>query len=148
MEFARRISAWYWDRMRKKASLSLLVVGVLALIAWCCSGSSERPTPPPPPTPSPTVEPPPPAIVPGQLPADLPRGLLIATSQFQVENGVATARPGPARLEIVTRRGGEWHTEVLEDQGSNVFHKAMVYEPPGAAPGIVTLGGMAAACGS
>jgi hypothetical protein len=141
--------------MRKRSLRVLLVVGGLLPMLWCCSGGTESPAPPPAPT-SPTTPTtpatgeaatPPPVrpTTPGELAADLPRGLLVATSQFQVQDGRATAVPGPARLEIVTRRGGEWHTEVLEDPGSNVFHKAMVYEPPGAAPGIVTLGGMAAA---
>jgi hypothetical protein len=71
--------------------------------------------------------------------------LLIALSQFQVEHGQVTDRPGPARLEILTRRGGQWRTEAFEDPTSNVFHKALVYEAPGLGPGILTLSGMAAA---
>jgi hypothetical protein len=74
------------------------------------------------------------------LPADLPRGLLLALSQFEVSpEGKVLPKPGPARLEILTRQGGEWKVEVLEDPESNVFHKAMVYSG-----GILTLGGTAA----
>jgi hypothetical protein len=78
------------------------------------------------------------------LPDSLPNGLLLAYSQFQVVDGKATAKPGPARFDILTREGGEWKTETVEDAQSNVFHKAMVLTPRGQAPGILTLGGSGA----
>lgn len=83
----------------------------------------------------------PPKSAPGEVPDDLPNGLLLAYSQFQVVDGKATAKPGPARLDILTREGGEWKTETIEDPESNVFHKAMVVDPQGRAPGVLTLGG-------
>jgi FG-GAP-like repeat len=80
------------------------------------------------------------------LPPSLPHGLLLALAQFEVmPNGTVSTKPGAARLEIVTRQDGRWTTQAIEDPDSNVFHKAMVYRPPGAAPGILTLGGNAAA---
>ena len=78
------------------------------------------------------------------MPDALPNGLLLAYSQFEVVDGKATAKPGPARLDILTREGGEWKTETVEDAQSNVFHKAMVLTPRGQAPGILTLGGSGA----
>ncbi|MBW2688276.1 MAG: VCBS repeat-containing protein [Deltaproteobacteria bacterium] len=78
------------------------------------------------------------------VPDTLPNGLLLAYSQFEVIDGRATAKPGPARLDILTREGGEWKTETVEDAQSNVFHKAMVLTPRGQAPGILTLGGSGA----
>lgn len=78
------------------------------------------------------------------LPDSLPNGLLLSYSQFQVVDGKATAKPGPARLDILTREGGEWKTETLEDPQSNVFHKAMMLTPRGEAPGILSLGGSGA----
>jgi hypothetical protein len=78
------------------------------------------------------------------IPDTLPNGLLLAYSQFQVVDGRATANPGPARLDILTRKGGEWKTETVEDAQSNVFHKAMMLTPRGQAPGILTLGGSGA----
>ena len=78
------------------------------------------------------------------LPDSLPTGLLLSYSQFQVVDGRATANPGPARLDLVTREGGGWKTETVEDPQSNVFHKAMVLTPKGEAPGILTLGGTGA----
>ncbi len=80
----------------------------------------------------------------GELPDSLPNALLLAYSQFEVVDGKATANPGPARLEILTRRDGVWSTEVIEDPQSNVFHKAMPLRPKGEAPGVLTLGGSAA----
>jgi hypothetical protein len=78
------------------------------------------------------------------IPDSLPSGLLLAYSQFEVVDGKATARPGPARLDILTRDGGEWKTETLEDAQSNVFHKALILTPRGQAPGLLTLGGSGA----
>jgi hypothetical protein len=71
----------------------------------------------------------------------LPNGLFLAYAQFVVENGAVTSNPGPARLEILRRAGGEWTTEVLEDPQQAVFHKAMVFAPPSGPAGILTLGG-------
>ncbi|MDD9967412.1 MAG: VCBS repeat-containing protein, partial [Myxococcales bacterium] len=82
---------------------------------------------------------------PATVPKDLPNGLLLAYAQFAVEGGKVLPKPGPARLEILTRKGGEWQVEVLEDKQSNVFHKAMTYQPKGGRAGILTFAGMSAA---
>jgi hypothetical protein len=80
-----------------------------------------------------------------KVPADMERGLLVALSQFEVgPDKKVLPKPGPAKLIIVTREGGEWKTQEIEDSDSNVFHKAFVYRPKGGEPGIVTLGGMGA----
>jgi hypothetical protein len=79
-------------------------------------------------------------------PRSFPHGLLLALAQFEVTpEGKVGSKPGPARLEILTYQDGRWTSRGLEDPNSNVFHKAMVYTPPGAAPGILTLGGNKAA---
>jgi hypothetical protein len=62
-----------------------------------------------------------------------------------VENGQIQVTAGRARAELLTRADGQWRVESFEDPGSNVFHKAMPFTPPGGRPGILTLGGMAAA---
>ena len=80
----------------------------------------------------------------GELPDDLPMGLLVAYSPFGQNDAGQWVEPRPARLELLTRRGGEWQVDVITDDDSNVFHKAMVFEPPGQAPGILTIGGMGA----
>ena len=87
---------------------------------------------------------PPKKTVTADVPDSLPNGLLLSYSQFQVVDGKATAKPGPARLDILTREGGEWRTETIEDRQSNVFHKAMLLSPRDQAPGILSLGGSGA----
>lgn len=78
-----------------------------------------------------------------EVPDTLSKGLLLSYAQFRVENGQVTPRPGPARIEVLTRRDGQWQTQVIEDADSIVFHKAMVLEPADGAPGILTLAGTA-----
>jgi hypothetical protein len=75
----------------------------------------------------------------------LPSGLLLALSRFEVTpEGKVLPKPKAATLEILVRRDGAWEVLSLEDPESNVFHKAMVYDP-GGSPGILTLGGTGAA---
>ncbi len=116
-----------------------------------CESDKPRPTEEPPQAPEAARTPDTPEQKPAaqpqttRAPSDaLPNGLLLAYSQFEVVDGKATAKPGPARLEILTQQGGEWTTQVIEDVESNVFHKAMVLRPKGQAPGILTLGGSGA----
>lgn len=107
---------------------------VLLLLALSACGGEEK-----------AAEAPAPAAA-SPAPASMPQGLLVALSQFEIgPDGKVQPKPGPARLEWVKRENGQWVTGALEDPESNVFHKALVMTPPGAAPGIVTLGGNAAA---
>ncbi|MEN8185022.1 MAG: hypothetical protein ABFS46_21070, partial [Myxococcota bacterium] len=121
--------------------------GLLLALACGASEESEVPSPPPRVAQTPPV-PAPPAPRAGLLPAppapaDLPQGLLLALSTF---GKTPDGKPLPrSELVILTREGGEWKARSLEDPASNVFHKAMVYTPPGGEPGILTLGGTAAA---
>ncbi len=76
--------------------------------------------------------------------AEAPRstGLLMALSQFEVSpEGKVLPRPKAARLEILLPRDGAWEVVPIEDPDSNVFHKAMVFDPGDGSPGILTLGG-------
>ena len=108
----------------------VLSASMLALL-FGCGGADEEMA-------APTTAP--------EAPASLEKGLLLALSQFEVSpEGKVLPKPGPALVEILTRRDGAWRTDKIEDSESNVFHKAMVYAPPGEAPGILTLGGNAAA---
>lgn len=124
----------------------------LVVLAGCGESSTNTPTPTPAePSENPSrTEAPAPARPTAQnsaeLPESLPNGLLFAYSQFPIgPDGRVVPQPGAARLEILTRRGGEWHVEAIEDESSNVFHKAMVYTPPGGEPGILTIGATGAA---
>lgn len=71
--------------------------------------------------------------------------LYLAQAQFVSEtgpDGKTRSVPGPARLSIWTAGASGWTEEVLEDPESNVFHKAVWFEPPAGAgePGILTIG--------
>ena len=138
--------------MRNRTLILLGTLGLVFLLG--CKGAEESPSAEPeaaapkqaePETP-PAVEKPESEGKPATAQATdtLPNGLLLAYSQFQVVDGKATAKPGPARLDILTQEAGAWKTETVEDAQSNVFHKAMVLAPRGQAPGILTLGGSGA----
>ena len=68
------------------------------------------------------------------------QGLLLAMALFD-ENDDAL----PARVGILTQQDGQWSYGWIEDPDSNVFHKAMAFNPPVGPSGILTLGGTAAA---
>ncbi len=95
--------------------------------------ASEAPTP----APAPAAEP-------GALPDDLPNGLLLSYSRFEANDQGQFVRPGPARLEILTREGGEWKVEVLDDPESNVFHMVRYFEPGVGDPALLSIGGTGA----
>ncbi|MBW2316966.1 MAG: VCBS repeat-containing protein [Deltaproteobacteria bacterium] len=104
---------------------SWLLAAALLSVSACGGGGDSEPAAPAGPT--------------------LPRGLLLALSQFEVgADGKVLPKPGPALLEMLAQRDGVWQLSKLEDPDSNVFHKAMVYTPPGGAPGLLTLGGSGA----
>ena len=70
----------------------------------------------------------------------LPNGLLLALAVLETgEDGKPL--PQPARLGIIQRDEDGWTYSVIEDSESNVFHKAMVYEPAPGRAGVLTLGG-------
>jgi hypothetical protein len=68
----------------------------------------------------------------GPLPA-----LLVVQAQFIKKGGRPV--PGPAKLVIVRTDGKEWYEQVIEDEESNVFHKAVAWRD-----GILTIGAMGA----
>jgi len=124
---------------------------LLAAALLACGGEEERPAAAPTaPAATPAARPAASSsslLVPSTTPTpdSLPRGLLLALSQFAVSpEGKVLPQPGPAKLEILVRQGGVWKVSSLEDPESNVFHKAMVYAAPDG-PAILTLGGTKAA---
>jgi hypothetical protein len=70
----------------------------------------------------------------------LPNGLLLSLAVLK-KNDHGKPVPQPARLGILHHDGDEWRYRAIEDPDSNVFHKAMVYEPNPGRAGILTLGG-------
>jgi hypothetical protein len=72
-------------------------------------------------------------------PRDLPSALVLSVSRF--EKGAGGAPKPHSELVFLRSRGGKWVAETFEDPAAPVFHKAILYAPPGAAPGLLTLGG-------
>jgi hypothetical protein len=66
-------------------------------------------------------------------------GLLLSLAVL--ESGPSGPVPQPAQLGIVTHDGNAWSYRFIEDEESNVFHKAMVYAPTNGEPAILTAGG-------
>jgi hypothetical protein len=71
-----------------------------------------------------------------------PNGLLLALAVL--ESGPSGPVPQPAQLGILTNDGTAWHHRTISDEDSNVFHKAMVYEPRPGEAGVLTAAGTAA----
>jgi len=66
-------------------------------------------------------------------------GLLLSLAVL--ESGPSGPVPQPAQLGIVTHDGNAWSYRFIEDEDSNVFHKAMVFAPAGGETAILTAGG-------
>ena len=89
-----------------------------------------------------------PAAVDAAQPAVRPSPVLLLTqSRFIDElqpDGSTKSVPGPAALVILRAVGAEWEPETIEDADSNVFHKAMEFDPDGQGPVLLTIGAMGA----
>ncbi len=72
-------------------------------------------------------------------PQPLEKGLLLSLAVL--ESGPSGPLPQPARLGILTHDGESWSYRFIEDPDSNVFHKAMVFEPAGGQPAVLTAAG-------
>jgi hypothetical protein len=76
-------------------------------------------------------------------PEPLDTGLMLALAVLEKdENGRPV--PQPAQLGVLTDTGAGWSYTPISDPDSNVFHKAMVYEPKPGQTGILTAGGTGA----
>ena len=90
----------------------LMVLPLIAVLAGCASEPAAEP---------------------------MENGLLLSLAVL--ESGPSGPIPQPAQLGIVTHDGNAWSYRFIEDEDSNVFHKAMVYEPAGGEATILTAGG-------
>jgi len=79
-------------------------------------------------------------------PPSLPKALVLGLAAFAEKQPGAQGppKPLPARLEFISREGGEWRVSYVDDAGSNVFHKAMLYAGRGR-PELLSIAGSAAA---
>ena len=66
-------------------------------------------------------------------------GLLLSLAVL--ESGPSGPVPQPAQLGILTHDGNVWTYRFIEDEDSNVFHKAMVFAPAGGEAKILSAGG-------
>jgi hypothetical protein len=73
----------------------------------------------------------------------LDNGLLLALAVLE-KGPDGKPVPQPAQLGILTDTGDGWSYTAISDPDSNVFHKAMVYEPRPGEAGILTAGGTGA----
>jgi len=83
------------------------------------------------------AEPPAPPAQPGST------GLLLSLAVLE-KGDDGRPVPQPAQLGVLTDTGAGWSYEPISDPDSNVFHKAMVYEPRPGDAGILTAGGSGA----
>jgi hypothetical protein len=91
---------------------ALMVLPLTALIASCAK--------------APTADP-------------MANGLLLSLAVL--ESGPSGPVPQPAQLGILTHDGNVWTYRFIEDEDSNVFHKAMVFAPAGGEAAILSAGG-------
>ncbi|HOC42376.1 MAG TPA: VCBS repeat-containing protein [Thermoanaerobaculales bacterium] len=70
----------------------------------------------------------------------LPNGLLLALAVLE-KGPDGKPVPQPAQLGILTNDGQAWSYRAISDPDSNVFHKAMAYEPRPGEAGVLTAGG-------
>ena len=126
--------------LKALAVFSALVAGP-ALLA--CGGEESTPPAPKPAASKPAA---PKAALPSRptTPDDLPYALAMGLASFGTQAGGGAPVPLPARIEFLVRRGGAWEVIQLEDQESNVFHKAMAYELPGGEVRLLSAAGSAA----
>ncbi len=78
----------------------------------------------------------------GGEPQSFDRVLVLALSVFPPgPDGKPSNEPGAATLVFLRFEHGAWTHTLLQDPESNVFHKALAFAPPGAPPGLLTIGG-------
>lgn len=71
-------------------------------------------------------------------------GLIFGLARFEVEGDKVTAKPLPARAELLYQKDGEWVIEGFDDPDSNVFHKVMAYKGADGRESLLSFGGMGA----
>ena len=93
---------------------------------------------------APASDPTPPTPVEAAVAPDLPNALVLSLASFAPYVKGKPPQTLPARLEFLTFKDGQWKMTQLEDEGSDVFHKAMHYTGADGKSMILSLGGTAA----
>ncbi len=102
---------------------TFLLAAWLVLGAMACGGESEKPNA----TRSASKPAAPPAAA-KKVQPDLANALVLGLASFAPFEKGKPPKALPARLEFLSFRDGRWRMTPVEDEGSDVFHKAMHYQ--------------------
>ncbi|MCP4037959.1 MAG: VCBS repeat-containing protein [bacterium] len=75
---------------------------------------------------------------------DLPQALVLSLASFAPFEKGKPPQALPARMEFLAFRDGKWQVSTVEDEGSDVFHKAMHYQTADGQDRILSVAGSAA----
>jgi len=143
----------FWISFLAPISISALLVATL-ITSTGCGGqeesrgkkdASESAASETAPATSPTPEEPAATARPeSSAPADLDQALVLSLAAFAPRVKGEAPKTLPARMEFLSRVGGEWQLTSIEAPHSNVFHKAMSYTTADGQEVILTAAGTAA----
>ena len=122
--------------------LMWLLVWALGTVVVACDDQTDEGTASPRPGDSPPA-----ASGAPPAPPSLDLALALSLAQFEDvtnEEGKTVPRPGAARVEFLVREEGNWTMRAAEDSESNVFHKVMLYDPPGGEQRLLSIAGSVA----
>ena len=137
--------------MHSRSTSYLFPILALSLALAGVGCGSEEPEPKPASKPARATAPAKPAAARSSVdrpavPDDLPQALVLSLASFapRAKGSKEIPKPLPARMEFLKREGGEWKLSTIEDDDSNVFHKAMVYDTVDGESVILSMAGSAA----
>ena len=122
-----------------KSTGSALLIAWLALAALACGGESEKPQA------AQSSSRPAATVAPAKQRPDLSTALVLTLASFAPFEKGKPPQALPARMEFLTFADGQWRVTRAEDEGSDVFHKAMRYESADGRSQIVSISGSKAA---
>ncbi|MFT5441220.1 MAG: hypothetical protein ACI8W3_000260 [Myxococcota bacterium] len=122
-------------RSLKLVAIALLTAG-LALLAAACGGESDKSAAP---DKAKTAAKPAPVVK--EVPPDLSNALVLSLASFAPFTKGKPPEALPARMLFLTFKDGKWGSSVLDEDGSDVFHKAMHYQQEGGESQILSITG-------
>lgn len=125
--------------------LSIVLTSTLGIVALGCGGGDEKPEAAKP------AAAPASAVAPEAKPTTVPtmpdfdKALVLTLASFAPFEKGKPPTTLPARMEFLSYRDGEWSVSFADDEGSDVFHKAMSYRGPSGEDRVLSISGTAAA---